>query len=138
MDPEETHILLRQSWSAAVADKAALARLFYRNLFRIAPETEPLFEPDLTEQGRKLVATLAFIIDSLDDTDTLLKAAGELAQRHVDYNVLAHQYAPVGQALIETLAELLGDKFDVRTKDAWLSTYTVLAQHMIATAYPQD
>lgn len=137
MDQEEISALLRQSWSTAVADRTTLARLFYTRLFQIAPDTEVLFEKDLTAQGRKLVATLSFIIDNLDDPDSLLPAAGDLARRHVGYNVKASQYAVVGQALIETLRDLLGEQFDRRTEEAWTSTYQALSQHMVETAYPE-
>ena len=135
MNTEVAHALLRTSWSTAVSDEEALARLFYRRLFEAAPETEDLFEADLGVQGRKLVATLSFIIDSLDDENALLQAAGDLAIRHVAYNVSADQYALVGTALIETLRDLLGARFDDQTEAAWLATYTALSDHMVRVAY---
>lgn len=135
MNKDLAHDLLRTSWSTAVSDEDTLARLFYRKLFDAAPETEDLFEADLAIQGRKLVATLSFIIDSLDDDQRLLQAAGDLAIRHVDYNVSADQYAHVGSALIETLRDLLGERFDDQTEAAWLATYTALSDHMVRVAY---
>lgn len=135
MTTAHVHTLLRTSWSIAVSDQDALARLFYRKLFDMAPETEALFQADMAAQGRKLVATLSFIIDTLDDEDALLKAAGDLAIRHVGYNVSADQYAPVGSALIETLRDLLGARFDSQTEAAWADTYSALSRHMVQTAY---
>lgn len=129
-------VLLRKSWSAAMVDKEALAKHFYTTLFELAPQTEALFKSDLGEQGKKLVATLAFIIDSLDDEEALLSAARDLAIRHVAYDVSADQYALVGQALISTFRELLGDAFDQEAERAWGETYTALADHMISSAYP--
>lgn len=85
--------------------------------------------------GRKLVATLDFIIDTLDEPDVMLSAAEDLAIRHVSYNVTADQYALVGQALIETFQDILGADFDQKTQDVWLETYRTLANHMIAKAY---
>ncbi len=135
MDQDHAHMLLRQSWAKATVDKPNLARLFYGRLFAIAPETEALFANDLDAQGRKLVATLDYIIDSLDDPDALLSAAGELAIRHVSYNVSADQYALVGTALLDTLQDILGGEFDEETKSIWAQTYQGLADHMIETAY---
>ena len=75
------------------------------------------------------------LIASLDEEDALLAAAADLAVRHVAYNVTADQYALVGQALLDTLRELLGTKFDPATEAAWAETYTGLSQHMISSAY---
>ncbi|MEM7471170.1 MAG: globin domain-containing protein [Pseudomonadota bacterium] len=135
MDQVETNALLRRSWALAVSDRPALSRLFYAKLFQIAPETERLFVSDLTAQGKKLAATLAFIIDNIDDMDTLLPVASDLAIRHVDFNVTPDHYGPVGAALIETLRDLLGAEFDTQTEQAWAATYGVLSQHMIDSAY---
>ena len=135
MTIDDKNILLRTSWAEALADQDMLARLFYRKLFDAAPETEGLFNADMAVQGRKLVATLSFIIDSLDDEHTLLHAAENLAIRHLDYNVSAEQYAPVGAALIETLRDLLGERFDPQTEAAWSNTYAALSQHMVQAAY---
>lgn len=135
MTKPDAKLLLRKSWAGATADKQALGLLFYTKLFQISPEAELLFKDDMESQATKLIATLSFIIDSLDEEEALLRAAGDLAVRHVDYNVTADQYPLVGQALVETLHELLGSEFDKVTEAAWIDTYSVLAQHMIATAY---
>lgn len=135
MHSAEHHLLIRQSWAAATVDQAALAHRFYRKLFERAPETEALFTSDMEAQGRKLVATLAFVVDTLDDAQTLLSASAELALRHVAYDVRAEHYADVGGALIETLQDMLGRRFDAPTQAAWETTYDGLAQHMIQVAY---
>ena len=135
MSENDTILLLRRSWSQAIADREMMGRLFYSKLFQIAPETEALFKEDMDTQARKLVATLAFIIDSLDEEEALLNAARDLAVRHVDYKVTAEQYSYVGEALIATLKEMLGAKFDEPTETAWADTYGALSDHMISSAY---
>ncbi len=136
MTTDTLHNVLRVSWSRAVTDPDALARLFYAKLFALAPETEDLFQADMAAQGRKLIATLSFVIDNIDDQQILHAAAGELALRHLDYNVSADQYEPVGIALIETLKDLLGSSFDNQAETAWRETYAALSEHMVRTAYP--
>lgn len=135
MQHAEQHLLIRQSWAAAMADQRALAQLFYRKLFERAPETERLFETDMDAQGRKLMATLTFVVDALDNPEALLPAAGDLARRHVGYDVRAEHYPPVGDALVAALSDLLGARFDAQTKAAWEATYGALSQHMIQAAY---
>jgi hypothetical protein len=77
--------LIQQSFArlAPISDKAAA--LFYDRLFETAPEVKPLFRGDMTKQGRKLMATLALVVNGLNKLDAILPAASVLAKRHVGY-----------------------------------------------------
>jgi hypothetical protein len=44
-------------------------RCFYGRPFEIAPQLRPLFRGDMAEQGRKLMATLAFVVNGLSSLD---------------------------------------------------------------------
>ncbi|MGR3513182.1 MAG: globin domain-containing protein [Paracoccaceae bacterium] len=127
---------IRRTWAQAVSISEEMSRVFYGNLFRLDPTTKPLFVGDLRLQGRKLVHTLGFIVDHLEDPETLVPAAEALAMRHVDYGVVAKQYASVGAALIKTLKQLLGDDFSKEDEIAWASVYGGLSVAMIKVAYP--
>ena len=116
-----------------IADQAAA--LFYGRLFEIVPEVKPLFHGDMTEQGRKLMATLATVVNSLDNLEAVLPAASALAKRHVEYGVKAADYAPVGAALLWTLEKGLGDLWTPELAAAWGEAYKVLSEFMIAEAY---
>lgn len=129
--------LIRESWSQVIVDPVAAARLFYSTLFTIAPATEKLFKSDLDNQGEKLMNTLDFIVDHIDDAETLMPAARELAIRHVAYGVVPADYEPVGAALINTMETALGARFTSDMKDAWLAVYTVLSNEMIRAAYSE-
>ena len=115
-----------------------MSRLFYGRLFKIAPETKPLFKADMAQQGRKLVATLAFVIDHLSDDKALVSAARDLAVRHLNYNVEKHQYALVGEALLWTLEELLGADYTPEVARAWSDVYSSLETIMTDAAYPES
>lgn len=127
--------LVRGTWALAALDPERTSRAFYANLFRIDPTTKPLFVGDLTLQGRKLAETLNFIVDHLEESDILLPAALDLAQRHVGYGVVKEQYTSVGAALITTLEQLLGPTFTDAHKQAWLEIYTSLSKAMTDKAY---
>jgi nitric oxide dioxygenase len=118
---------------APIAEPAAA--LFYGRLFEIAPEVRPLFKGDMTDQGRKLMATLAVVVGGLKDLDAIAPAAQALAVKHVAYGVRAEHYTPVGEALIWTLEQGLGEAFDAPTREAWLAAYSTLSGVMIAQAY---
>jgi len=116
-----------------IAEEAA--GLFYGRLFEIAPEVKPLFRGDMTEQGRKLMATLAVVVNGLDNLETILPAAGALAKRHVAYGVKPGDYAAVGEALLWTLERGLGTDWTPQTAQAWAAAYGLLADFMIGEAY---
>lgn len=118
---------------APIAEPAA--ELFYGRLFDIAPEVKPLFHGDMKEQGRKLMTTLAVVVNGLKAPESILPAAKSLAIKHVGYGVAAEHYAPVGAALIWTLEQGLGDAFTAETREAWIAAYTLLSGVMIAEAY---
>lgn len=128
--------LIRSSWALAAADPDRTSQTFYSNLFRLDPTTKPLFVGDLQLQGEKLMQTLGFVVDHLEDPDVLMPAAVDLAQRHIGYGVNAKQYASVGAALIQTLEQLLGPKFTQNHRDAWTQTYGGLSKAMTDAAYP--
>ena len=134
----EPQDLVRETWAKAAAAHIDMSRLFYGRLFKIAPETKPLFKADMAQQGRKLVATLAFVIDHLSDNKTLVGAAQDLAVRHLNYNVEKHHYALVGEALLWTLEELLGAEYTPEVAKAWSDVYTSLETIMTDAAYSES
>jgi len=135
MDNDEAIRHVRRTWAYASGNKEIFARSFYSELFRIAPETERLFQSDMQVQGLKLTETLDFIVDHLEEPDVLLPAARDLAIRHVSYGVAKEHYAFVGQALITSMASMMGSAFDDKAEAAWTAAYTGLADHMVTSAY---
>ena len=118
---------------APISEQAAA--LFYGRLFEIAPDVKPLFRGDMAEQGRKLMATLAVVVNGLADLDSILPAASALAKRHVAYGVVPGHYAQVGEALVWTLERGLGAHWTPELAAAWTAAYTTLSQFMIGEAY---
>lgn len=133
----DAHIRIRKTWAQAAALSDEVAPAFYANLFRMDGSTKPLFVGNLDLQGRKLVQTLGFIVDHLDEPDTLMPAARELAIRHVSYGVTKDQYASVGAALIKTLRQFLGQEFSPEDAEAWADVYGALSDEMTKTAYAE-
>jgi hemoglobin-like flavoprotein len=126
---------IQQSFAKVAPISEQAAALFYGRLFEIAPAVKPLFHGDMKEQGRKLMATLAVVVNGLSNLDSILPAASALAKRHLDYGVKAGDYAPVGAALLWTLEQGLGKDWTPDLAAAWTGAYTLLSEFMIAEAY---
>jgi hemoglobin-like flavoprotein len=127
--------LIRYSFAKVTPIAEEAAALFYGRLFEVAPEVKPLFRGDMKEQGRKLMATLAVVVNGLGDLETVLPAASALAKKHVAYGVRAEHYTPVGVALLWALERGLGDEWTSDLAAAWTNAYTMLSEYMIDEAY---
>ena len=118
---------------APISDQAAI--IFYNRLFEVAPSVKAMFPEDMTEQRKKLTATLAIVVNGLNNLDTILQAASALAKRHVSYGAEAAHYPVVGQALLWTLEQGLGPSWTPEVAAAWTGAYTTLSEFMISEAY---
>lgn len=134
MTPREIAIV-QASFAELLPIPDRVGARFYFRLFQLAPETRPMFRNDMAAQGRKLVDTLATVVDALDRIETVLPAVRALAIQHVGYGVEEEHYALVGLALIETLREMLGDGFDLELEQAWRDAYRLVADAMIDASY---
>ena len=94
-----------------------------------------MFTADMSEQRRKLMATLALVVNGLSTLEMILPVASALATRHVAYGAKAEHYPVVGAALMWTLEQGLGVDWTPAVADAWRAAYTMLADFMVSQAY---
>ena len=129
MTPEQAQII-KLTFAQVMRDRDRVGRMFYDRLFSIAPEVKPLFRGDIAEQSRKLMDTLALAVGMLRDMPTLVITLEGLARRHVGYGVKDEHYDKVGEALLWTLENGLGDAFTAQVRDAWAALYVAVAKIM--------
>jgi nitric oxide dioxygenase len=134
MTPEQV-TLVQRSFAQVVPIADQAARLFYDRLFEVAPAVRPLFRGDMAQQGQKLMATLAAVIEGLSDLPRVLPAASALAKRHVSYGARPEHYAVVGETLLWTLERGLASQWTPQLAAAWTAAYTTLSDYMIEQAY---
>jgi hemoglobin-like flavoprotein len=134
MTPEQV-TLVQESFAkvAPISDQAAV--MFYDRLFETAPQVKAMFPVDMTEQRKKLMATLAVVVNGLGHLESILPAASALATRHVSYGAKAEHYPVVGAALLWTLEKGLGDAWTPEVASAWTAAYGTLSGYMISQAY---
>ncbi len=125
---------IRESFEQVREISAPLASLFYGRLFSLDPATRLLFKNDIRDQGAKLMAMIAVVVDSLDRFDRLIPVLRELGYRHVAYGVKAEQYSTVNIALQWSLAQALEAQFDRETREAWAALLDAVSGEMIAGA----
>ncbi len=126
--------LVKESWAKVAPIAPTAATLFYDRLFSVAPGVRPLFPNDMTEQKDKLMQMLGAVVDGLDNLDAILPEAQALGRRHSGYGAQPAHYDVVGDCLLWTLGQGLGEAFTPEVEAAWTKAYTTLAGAMIAAA----
>ena len=134
MTPDQVK-LVQESFAkvAPISDQAAV--IFYDRLFETAPQVKAMFPADMTEQRKKLMGTLAVVVNGLTNLEAVLPAASALAKRHVNYGAKPEHYPVVGGALLWTLEKGLGDGWTPDVAEAWTAAYGTLSGYMISEAY---
>ena len=134
MNPSQIK-LVQESFAKVAPISEQAAALFYDRLFEVAPAVRSMFPDDMTEQRKKLMATLAVVVNGLSNLETILPAASALAKRHVNYGAKAEHYPVVGGALLWTLEKGLGGAWTPEVASAWTAAYGTLSGYMISEAY---
>ena len=134
MNPSQVK-LVQDSFAkvAPISEQAAI--LFYDRLFEVAPAVKAMFPADMTEQRKKLMGTLAAVVNGISNLESILPAASALAKRHVGYGAKAEHYPVVGSTLLWTLEKGLGDAWTPDVAAAWIAAYGTLSGYMISEAY---
>ncbi|MEM7745376.1 MAG: globin domain-containing protein [Pseudomonadota bacterium] len=130
--------LIRKSFADMMPMDPAVPGHLYARLFELAPEARGLFHAGVDRQGAMFMEALGVIVGGLYDIETLQEMVRTLAHRHVAYGVKAEYYPHLCQALVDTLAHALGDRFDAETRAAWSAAITLISTTMLVAAYPDD
>lgn len=122
--------LVQASFKKVIPIADAAAEIFYGKLFEIDPSLKSMFKNDMKAQGKKLMTTLGMVVAGLKRLDEIVPQVESLAVKHVDYGVKDEDYTKVGNALLMTLKEGLGDEFTQEVREAWIEAYTLLSKTM--------
>ena len=109
---------------------AEATRLFYDELFRMAPERRELFPPDIASQRMKFTQMIGLVVKNLDRVSTVSEDIVDLGHRHMAYDVGQEDYAVFGEALLRMLDKLLGIELTPEMRAAWAAAYDMLARIM--------
>ena len=130
------------SWRLVVPIAPTAADLFYRRLFELRPDYRQLFPEEMDKQKQKLIRMLQFIVKSMDwmseqwrdevaPEDDLCLVVLAMGRRHDQlYKIPEDSYGPVGEALIWTLQQGLGDAFTEELHASWGRLYGVVSTTM--------
>lgn len=131
-DDRRSNTIGKKNWKIFRGiDPAIVGDTFYSKLFSDNPAVKKMFPQQMEEQYKKLMDMLSIVVARLDRLDELADTIAEMAQRHVQYGVRPAHYKLVGNALLWTLEQGLGNDWTTAVKEAWIKCYTSLAETMI-------
>ena len=123
--------LLKGSFELLQSDFDRFSTYFYDALFLRAPELRQLFRDDLAGQSMKFMTTLREVILNIQDSDSEAKRLTELGGYHASLGVIAENFEPMEEALVDTLRHTLGDGFTPELEKAWREAYAKISSTMI-------
>ncbi|RZM82005.1 globin family protein [Leptolyngbya iicbica] len=123
--------LLEDSFAKVKPNAMAFSNCFHQHLFAKHPDIEPLFgDLSLELMEKKLVASLALIVENLHNPDALGHALQGLGAYHVTKGTMAEHYPYVGQALLEAFEDFLGSDWTPEVAQAWMGAYRTISDIM--------
>lgn len=122
--------------TAPILDEHAetLTRHFYNRMFSHNPEVKPFFNMANQQAGlqqKALAAAICAYAANIDQLELLGGAVELIAQKHASLKIKAEHYPIVGENLLCSIKEVLGDGATEEVISAWAEAYQFLANILI-------
>ena len=111
---------------------------FYEALFERAPELRNLFREDLRAQGMRFMNTLGLILADMEHPGEPSVDYAELGKLHTTLGIRKAHFAPMQEALIDTLRQTMGERLTPELETAWREAYAEFAQKLIESGSIPD
>jgi len=106
---------------------------FYKRMFVHNPELKNVFNMGNQQNGRQQTALAMAVLayaENIDNPAVLMPAIDGIGQKHVSLDIRPEHYIIVGEHLLASIGEVLGEAATPEILDAWGVAYNQLAQIM--------
>lgn len=113
---------------------ATITKHFYQRMFARHPELKNLFNQTHQKTGTQpetLAKAVYAYAANIDNLGALGGAVSRISHKHASLNIRPEHYPIVGENLLASIVEVLGDAVDADTLEAWRVAYGQLAQILI-------
>ncbi|WP_353112587.1 NO-inducible flavohemoprotein [Salinisphaera dokdonensis] len=127
-------MIVKQTVPILQAHGETLTRHFYARMFRVNPEVQAYFNPAHQRSGgqqRALAGAILAYAQHIDDPAVLSDAVELIAQKHASLSIKPEHYPIVGDNLLASIREVLGEAATDEVINAWAAAYRVLADIFI-------
>ncbi|EKF73026.1 bifunctional nitric oxide dioxygenase/dihydropteridine reductase 2 [Alcanivorax hongdengensis A-11-3] len=126
--------VIKQTVPVLQENGEVLTRHFYQRMFLENPEVLAFFNPAHQHAGtqqRALAGAICAYAQNIENPAALASAVELIAQKHASLGIRAEHYPIVGQNLLASIQEVLGEAATPAIIDAWAAAYGVLADIFI-------
>lgn len=112
----------------------ALISYFYQRMLTHNPELKNIFNMANQASGKQQDALTGAVLayaENIENPTVLINTLKSIGNKHVSLNIAPEQYDIVGNHLIGSIKEVLGDLATTELIEAWTCAYQELAQIMI-------
>ena len=109
---------------------------FYGRVFAHNPELRNVFNQSNQQSGRQPMALATAVLayaEHIDNPSVLGSALTRIGHKHTSLHIRPEHYPVVGQHLLASIGEVLGNAATPELLDAWSAAYWQLANLMIST-----
>lgn len=131
---EQTVFIVKSTAPILQEHGELLTRHFYKRMFAHNPEVAPFFNPanqTAGKQQRALAAAITAYAANIDNLEVLGSAVELIAQKHASLLIKPEHYPIVGENLLASIREVLGEGATDAVIDAWAEAYGFLADILI-------
>ena len=129
MTPEDVALVVETA--PLVHEDTEMVSRLYELLFERHPDVRGMFPHDMTAQVHRFVTEIEAFAVAMPDLPAVEERASQLGARHVRYGVRPVHFPFVRDALLDVLAERLGDRFSAAHRTAWARAYNLMAEIMM-------
>jgi len=119
--------IVENSFNQLLPEADSMAQIFYERLYEMAPTVRSLFKGDTSQRQKQLMSTLKNGVEGLSNLEEFVPKVQDFGHRYVGHRVKEKDYEKVGEALLWTLEQKLGQDFTPEVQEAWASAYTLLS-----------
>lgn len=132
---DEKTIAIVKSTAPVLAEHGeTLTKHFYKRMFSHNPEVAPFFNPahqNAGKQQRALAGAITAYAANIDNLEVLGGAVELIAQKHASLMIKPEHYPIVGENLLASIREVLGEAATDDIINAWAAAYGFLADILI-------
>jgi nitric oxide dioxygenase len=106
---------------------------FYTRMFTHNPELKNIFNMGNQQNGKQQTALANAVLayaENIADPSVLIPAIDHIGHKHTSLDIRPEHYIIVGNHLISSIQEVLGDAATPEIIDAWITAYNQLAKIM--------
>ncbi len=133
MDTQTTD-RLQKSFKLLAPRGEELVDRFYAHLFAENPTLRPMFPKNMGDQKRKLLASLAFVIQNITQPESLMKPLKGLGAIHAEFGTQAEHYPVVRDTLVGVMTEMAGEAWSEQLTEDWNEAIDLVSSVMLEGA----